>query len=63
VLVTDVWHDTVFVEGTETSGDTWAVDRDGLAVSKHLPGELIGVSDDYAVFAVGGDRVVAVHSR
>jgi hypothetical protein len=62
-LVTDVWRDTVFVEGIETRGDTWAVDREGRAISKDLPGDLIGISDDYAVFSADGDRVVAVHSR
>jgi outer membrane protein assembly factor BamB len=58
-LVRKVRHDYIFVgDGRE---DMWAVDQDGVVVSDKLPGTLIGISDEYAVFATADRGVPAVY--
>lgn len=61
-FVTRVWDDYVFVRDTSViRGDMWAVDQDGVVVSDKLPGTLIGISDEYAVFTPPAGGVAAVY--
>lgn len=61
-FVTRVWGDYIFVRDTSViRGDMWAVDRDGVVVSDKLPGTLIGISDEYAVFTPPAGGVATVY--
>lgn len=47
---------------TSTPAEDWfAVDRDGNVVSDKVLGKLIGISDEYAAFAIRPDRIPAVY--
>lgn len=61
--VRKVWHDYVFVRDGGVTYDTVAVDRDGSVVSDTLPGDLIGISDEYAAFSLPRERKIPVVYR